>query len=221
MTFLHCAGWVEDKATANFRPISGTFASHSRNAADLALENRRNLNLLKTRGLGRNLNQWHVDCIRSCIKQINLMKHLPLLYIVFALGLLSVLARGAEWQTDYDKALATAKAENKRVFVSFTGSDWCGPCIAMHDRVFSKQEFLDYAKKNLVLVEVDYPKKKSLPEAVKQQNARLKQQFGIDKKGFPTIALVDPSGKILGDSTGYSDEGPTEIIARIEGWAKQ
>ena len=34
-----------------------------------------------------------------------------------------------EWQTDYAKALATAKAQNKQVLLDFTGSDWCGPCI--------------------------------------------------------------------------------------------
>jgi thioredoxin-related protein len=149
------------------------------------------------------------------------MKNSTRCLILVAIGFLSSLAVGAEWQTDYDKALAEAKAQKKRVFINFTGSDWCGPCIAMHKQVFSKKEFLDYADKNLVLVEIDYPKTKSLSEKVKTQNEHLKIQFGINKKGFPTIALVDPSGKVLGDSTGYDDEGPVDIIARIEKWAKQ
>jgi thioredoxin-related protein len=148
------------------------------------------------------------------------MNNLTRFGIVAVLAFLNAVTARADWQTDYNKALATAKAENKRVFINFTGSDWCGPCIAMHERVFSKKEFMDYADKNLVLVEIDYPKTKVLPEEIKKQNERLKYQFGINKKGFPTIALVDPSGKVLGDSTGYDDEGPIDIIARIEKWAK-
>jgi thiol:disulfide interchange protein len=136
------------------------------------------------------------------------------------LGLVFPLLARAEWQTDYDKALATAKAQGRPVFINFTGSDWCGPCIEMHKRVFSQKEFLDYAAKNLVLVEVDYPKTKPLSEEIKKQNERLQGEFHIDKLGFPTIALVDSSGTPLGTSTGYNGEGPADIIARIEKWAK-
>ena len=141
-------------------------------------------------------------------------------YIILVMSLAPLRAEGAQWQTDYDQALATAKSENKRVFMNFTGSDWCGPCIEMHKQVFSQKEFLDYAAKNLVLVEVDYPKKKTLPDAIQKQNERLKSQFNINKLGFPTYALVDTSGKLLGTHTGYNDEKPAEIIAQIEKWTK-
>ena len=124
----------------------------------------------------------------------------------------------AEWPTDYAKALAVAKAENKPVFINFTGSDWCGPCIAMHKRVFAKKEFEDYAQEHLVLLEIDYPKAKPQSDEVKKQNERLKSQFEISRRGYPTIALIDAAGKIIGISTGYDDESPADIIARIEKW---
>src|ERR1051326_4751371 len=83
-----------------------------------------------------------------------------------AVGLIAcwaLLHAGAEelnWQTDLAKAQAQAKKENKLVMLDFTGSDWCGWCIKLNKEVFSKPEFVDYPKKNLVLVEVDFPRSK-------------------------------------------------------------
>ena len=56
--------------------------------------------------------------------------------LLVVLGLVTATVRADEWQTDYDKALATAKAESKRVLLDFTGSDWCGPCISLKKKVF-------------------------------------------------------------------------------------
>src|SRR5262249_48339706 len=136
-------------------------------------------------------------------------------FCLLFLSALSVPALWAdEWQTNYDNALAAAKSENKRVLLDFTGSDWCGPCIALNKKVFTQQEFRDYAAKNLILVEVDYPKRKELAEALKQQNEKLMKQYGID--GFPTIIVLGPDGKIAGRFTGYGGEGPAEFIAKID-----
>ena len=136
--------------------------------------------------------------------------------LLIASSLVTTMACGSEWQTDYEQALATAKAANKYVLLDFTGSDWCGPCIEMNKVVFSKAAFLNYAKKNLVLVEVDYPRRKTLPEKVAKQNERLKDQYGIDKSGYPTVILLDPDGKILGQLEGYSGERPADMIAWVE-----
>ena len=149
------------------------------------------------------------------------MKKLNCFSVAAVLVFACAVAARAEWQTDYDKALAAAKEQGRPVFINFTGSDWCGPCIEMDKRVFSEKAFLDYADKHLVLVEVDYPKKKALSEAIQKQNERLKYQFNINKLGFPTYALVSSSGKLLGTHTGYDDEKPADIIAQVEKWLKQ
>jgi thioredoxin-related protein len=133
-----------------------------------------------------------------------------------ALSFAASMAWGSEWQTDYEQALATAKAGNKCVLLDFTGSDWCGPCIQMNKTVFSKPVFLNYAKKNLILIEVDYPQRKKLPEKVTKQNERLLHQYGIENSGFPTVILLNPDGKILGQLDGYGGERPAEIIAWVE-----
>lgn len=129
----------------------------------------------------------------------------------------ATIAHGAaEWQTDYDQALPAAKGARKCVLLDFTGSDWCPPCIEMKKVVFSNAAFLNYAQKNLILVEIDFPGRKKLPENVMNQNERLKRKYGIDGKGFPTVILLSPDGKILGELQGYGGEGPAEIIAWVE-----
>lgn len=136
--------------------------------------------------------------------------------LLIAFSLVAIRARGSDWQTDYEQALVTAKAARKCVLLDFTGSDWCGPCIQMNKAVFSKATFQNYAKKNLVLVEVDYPRIKKLPEKVVKQNERLKDQYGIEQSGYPTVILLDPDGKILGQLEGYGGEQPADIIAWVE-----
>lgn len=136
--------------------------------------------------------------------------------ILLAGCFLTTVAHGSDWQTDYEQALATAKATKKCVLLDFTGSDWCGPCIEMEKIVFSQAAFLHFAKANLILVEIDYPRRKTLPEKVKKQNDLLKRQYRIDRSGFPTVVLLDSDGKILGQLEGYGGEEPADIIAWIE-----
>jgi thioredoxin-related protein len=136
--------------------------------------------------------------------------------LLIACSFFATIAHGSEWQTDYEQALAIAKAENKCVLLNFTGSDWCGPCIQMEKAVFSKAAFMNYAKKNLVLVEIDFPRRKALPAKVTQQNERLAGRYDIAKSGYPTVVLLNPNGKILGQLEGYADEGPADIIAWVE-----
>jgi protein disulfide-isomerase len=125
-----------------------------------------------------------------------------------------------DWETDYPKALAKAKAENKRVFLGFSGSDWCRPCIDLRKRVLSSKEFASYAAKNLVLVEIDYPRRKKQSAELKKQNEQLSRQYGIDEKGFPTVVLLDAAGKVIREFTGYDGEPSGVIIAWIEGKKK-
>lgn len=128
----------------------------------------------------------------------------------------SLHAEDATWLTNYEKALVQAKAENKAVLLDFTGSDWCGWCIKMVKDTLSQKEFTDYAAKNLVLVEVDFPNKKEQTDEVKKQNAELQKKF--DAKGFPTFVLVDKTGKELGRQRGYLEGGPSAFIAKLDGF---
>src|SRR3954462_6684235 len=138
-------------------------------------------------------------------------------FLVPLLLIAALQVAAAEWQTDYAKALAKAKAENKRVLLDFTGSDWCGPCIQLNKTVFSTKEFRAFADKNLIFVEVDYPKAKKQSAELVQQNEKLAKEYGIEEKGYPTLVLLDPSGRKIRELNGYSGETTEDFISWIEG----
>ena len=133
--------------------------------------------------------------------------------LLAVLALLGVNAAASEWLTDLPKAQAKAKEEKRMVLLDFTGSDWCGWCIKLHNEVFSKPEFAEYARKNLVLVEVDFPRKKKLSAEQKKANDALQQKYRID--GFPTIIVLNGEGKKVG-KLGYLPGGPKAFIAELE-----
>src|SRR5579862_6561748 len=83
----------------------------------------------------------------------------------------------AKWSLDYKSAMDQAKKDNKLVLLSFTGSDWCEPCARLHAQVFESPEFAQWAHEKLVLVEVDFPNGKKLPDEVAKQNAALKSKY--------------------------------------------
>jgi thioredoxin-related protein len=125
-------------------------------------------------------------------------------------------AANCTWLTNYNKALELARAENKTVLLDFTGSDWCGWCTRMVKETFNQKEFANYAAKNLVLVEVDFPHNKVQSEELKAQNAELQRKFG--GRGYPNFVLLDKEGKPLGRQSGYLEGGPRAFIAKLEGF---
>ena len=138
-----------------------------------------------------------------------------ILGIVLILGFcLCAVARGdTNWQTDFKKAQEEAKANHKLLLVDFTGSDWCGWCIKLHREVFSQPEFKDYAAKNLVLLEIDFPRRKAQSDAVKKQNEELAGEYRI--RGFPTIIVLNDEGRQVGQ-LGYMEGGAEAFIAELE-----
>src|SRR5471030_1383064 len=107
------------------------------------------------------------------------------LSLLLLVGSFALADDASKWLTNYEKAVAQAKAENKLVLMNFTGSDWCPWCIKMDKEVLDTKEFKDYADKNLVLVEVDFPNSKPQTDEVKKQNGGLKDKYNAD--GFPTF----------------------------------
>lgn len=123
-------------------------------------------------------------------------------------------AGGKDWHTDYDAAVAKAKEENKILLVEFHGSDWCPPCIKLNNEVLSTEAFKTLADESLVLVNVDFPRKTSLPEAQQEHNNQLAQKFGA--RYFPTVLLVDTEGKVLDKMVGYPKGGLDGFLSFIK-----
>src|SRR5579863_5494511 len=117
----------------------------------------------------------------------------------------------ATWLTSVPKAEAEAKKDNKLVLLDFTGSDWCGWCKKLDADTFSKPAFVDYAKKNLVLVEVDFPAQKPQSSELKAANKALQDKYSVD--GYPTLIALNADGTQVWKHVGYLEGGPSAIIA--------
>lgn len=126
------------------------------------------------------------------------------------------------WQTDLPQALIQAKAEKKLVLMDFTGSDWCPPCQMLAKKVLDQPEFAAYAKTNLVLVQVDFPRLKPQADAVKAASAALAGAFKVE--GFPTLIALNPNSTTVwrtdGVTMGFLEGGPQGLITQLEAAGK-
>jgi thioredoxin-related protein len=120
-----------------------------------------------------------------------------------------------DWETNLETALQKAQKENKTVLVNFTGSDWCIWCQRLSNEVFSQSEFEKFAKENLVLVKIDFPKNIEQSMETKFYNNQLAQRFGIE--GFPTIILLNKNGELI-LQTGYQPGGPVNYINHLKSY---
>lgn len=118
------------------------------------------------------------------------------------------------WLNDYKKAQEEAKAGNKILLLNFTGSDWCGWCIKFDRDVLSQPQFKEFARNNLVLVELDFPRVKTQSAELQKQNRQLAQQYEV--VGFPTIIALNSDGQKLWEYDGYFAGGPEAFIAELE-----
>jgi thioredoxin-related protein len=159
---------------------------------------------------------------RGLVKGDHVKKHRFILFAVAACFILHATAGGAAtsgWLDDYHKAQEEAKASHKLLLLNFTGSDWCGWCIRLTQDVFSQSDFKDYAGKNLVLMELDFPRPGG-PRAqaqtadLKKQNLELARQYNV--YGFPTLIVLNGNGQKLWQFEGYVSGGPAALIAQLE-----
>lgn len=133
-------------------------------------------------------------------------------------------AKQLNWHTDVKEAIAVSNKEKKPLLMFFTGSDWCGWCIRLQNEVLKTPEFQKWAAENVILVELDYPRRTAQTPEVKNQNAELQQAFEI--QGFPTVYFTraeSKDGKVnfkgLG-KTGYVAGGPKAWLAVADGIIK-
>ena len=95
------------------------------------------------------------------------------------------------WLTNYEEVYQKSTKEDKPILANFTGSDWCGWCKKLKKAVFDTKVFQDWAEKNVVLFELDYPRRTPQDPAIKKQNAELQQIFRSVVRGYPTVLLFN------------------------------
>jgi hypothetical protein len=126
--------------------------------------------------------------------------------------------KAAPWITDYEAALARAKAENKLVLAYFTRSySPCPPCEAIEHEVLSTDEFAHWSKQVVLFLHVTAqpPAGKPLPG---DKHPQLLYELGGN--AFPTLSYVDADGNLLhqvgGNGTAIADL--ERELQKLLGW---
>ena len=158
-------------------------------------------------------------------KRINEMKK-TLIICTILIGSLSLYSQENDgWLINFDKAAELSMKTGKPILANFTGSDWCGWCIRLKKEVFVTPSFKKWAKENVILLELDYPRLTPQTEEIKKQNRELQQFFKV--RGYPTLHMFNvgiAEGKTqitaLG-KMGYIAGGPTPWIANANNYLKK
>ena len=118
------------------------------------------------------------------------------------------------WFTDVSQAIKQSKVSGKPIFAFFTGKEWCSWCKKLERQVLSQDSFINYAKENLVLLELDFPRgRRNLP----QKQIELARKFNI--KGYPTVILMDSSTNKIA-KTGYEAMTPEQYVDQVKALLK-
>ncbi len=148
-----------------------------------------------------------------------------LLTLLFILGSYAVEAQELVWNNNLKNSIEISNKTKKPLLLFFTGSDWCGWCIRLQTEVFKTPEFKKWANENVVLVELDFPRRTVLAPEITEQNNQLQQFFAV--QGYPTVWFVNASnsdGKVNIDklgNTGYLAGGPKVWLETANGILKK
>ena len=121
------------------------------------------------------------------------------------------------WMTNFDEAKQEAEKSHKMILLTFSGSDWCIPCIRLHKEVFESTVFEKYADDHLVLVNADFPrlKKNRLSKEQTAKNEHLADEFN-QKGNFPLTLLLDAHGKVLKQWEGFPKETVEQFVNEMD-----
>ena len=148
-----------------------------------------------------------------------------LIALLFILGSYAVEAQELVWNNNLKNSIEVSKKTKKPLLLFFTGSDWCGWCIRLQTEVFKTPEFVKWANENVILVELDFPRRTVLAQEITEQNNQLQQFFAV--QGYPPVWFVNATetdGKINIDklgSTGYLAGGPKVWLDTANGILKK
>ena len=124
--------------------------------------------------------------------------------IFFVLFLLSSTLNAIElnWGHNYENALATAKKEQKMVYL-FIGADICKHCDRFKKQTLSNKALIEFMKKKYILLYMSRDQHK-IPD-------------GFEKYGVPFHYFLTPTGKIVAEVQGSRElEGWYDVLDEID-----
>ncbi|MEO9932375.1 thioredoxin family protein [Rhodopirellula bahusiensis] len=122
---------------------------------------------------------------------------------------------GPAWSTTIEEGQRKAKADNKDLFLLFTGHGWCIACDVQEREVFRTEEFVAATKEDFAFVEFDHNFGESKED---KQRAKVHKEIEVKylSRSVPTVVLADQTGVPFAIRTGYeAGEGVGEILTFI------
>ena len=130
---------------------------------------------------------------------------------------------GIQGYFDYDQALACAQAQNKPIFIDFTGHG-CVNCREMETRVWSDPAVLQRLKKDFVVVALYVDEKTELPESdwyTSEYDGKVKKSIGkqnadlqirrFNNNAQPYYVLLNEQGELLAKPKAYDLSVPNFV----------
>ncbi len=111
--------------------------------------------------------------------------------------------KGIAWHYSMQSAMKEAKRTGKPIMVDFYAT-WCGPCKMLDRDTFPNPKIVRESR-NWVLLKIDAEK-----------SLKLAEKYGVT--GFPTVAFLQPNGKLVTGFVGYKP--PRDALKSMK-WARR
>jgi thioredoxin 1 len=122
-----------------------------------------------------------------------------------------------EAQAEISSALAAAAKDHKRVILVF-GGNWCYDCHVL-DATFRSKEFAPLVNANFHVIHINIGNSDANLDLAKKYEIPL-------EKGVPSLAILDPDGKLVvsqkkGEFESTLKIGPEDVVEFLKKWKPQ
>lgn len=113
-------------------------------------------------------------------------------------------------------AFSYSLQQHKALFLIFSGSDWCQPCMRFNKTILSDSAFVRFAREKLVILTADFPQRKKLSDKEVARNEDLASRYNPNGD-FPRLVLLSPDQSVIG-IVEYNNQSPRIFIDQISNY---